>query len=163
MQFYLPEQLYTDICSVQWFCILTIGLFGILSISFALKNNPKGVFTAYALFIIIISAFGTKMFYEIDYKFGQNDLMEFAKSAKENNNKIAVLNQGRKYSVLYYYGDKVYYISTDDEENFDNNKKILKNKNTVTIIRNKQIPELNVKIKFDIIKEGRKFSLVKVH
>lgn len=163
MQFYLPEQLYTDICSVQWFCILTIGLFGILSISFALKNNPNGVFTAYALFIIIISAFGTKMFYEIDYKFGQNDLMEFAKSAKENNNKIAVLNQGRKYSVLYYYGDKVYYISTDDEENFDNNKKILKDKNTVTIIRNKQIPELNVKIKFDIIKEGRKFSLVKVH
>ncbi len=163
MKFYLPEQLYTDICSVQWFCILTIGLFGILSISFALKNIPKGVFTAYALFIIIISAFGTKMFYEIDYKFGQNDLMEFAKSAKENNNKIAVLNQGRKYSVLYYYGDKVYYISTDDEENFDNNKKILKDNNTVTIIRNKQIPELNVKIKFDIIREGRKFSLVKVY
>lgn len=163
MKFYLPEQLFADIHSVQWFCVLTIGLFGVLSIIFAAKNNPKGVFAVYALFIIIISAFGTKMFYEIDYKFGQNDLMEFAKQAKENNNKIAVLNQGRKYSVLYYCGDKVYYISTGDEADFENNKKILKDKNTVTIIRNKQIPELNVKIKFDTIKEGRKFSLVKVH
>ena len=163
MKLYLPEQLYADICSVQWFCILTIGLFGIFSIIFANKNYPKCVFAIYALFMITISAFGTKMFYEIDYKFGQNDLMSFAKQAKENNNKIAVLNQGRKYSVLYYYGDKVYYISTDDENDLKNNEKILKDKNTVTIIRNKQIPELNVKIKFDTIKEGRKFSLVKVH
>ncbi|MBO6256849.1 glycosyltransferase family 39 protein [bacterium] len=163
MKLYLPEQLYADICSVQLFCILTIGLFGIFSIIFANKNYPKCVFAIYALFMITISAFGTKMFYEIDYKFGQNDLMSFAKQAKENNNKIAVLNQGRKYSVLYYYGDKVYYISTDDENDLKNNEKFLKDKNTVTIIRNKQIPELNVKIKFDTIKEGRKFSLVKVH
>ena len=163
MQFFLPEQLYTDICSVQIFCILTIGGFGILSIVSAVKNKPKTVFAAYALFIILISAFGTKMFYEIDYKFGQNDLMSFAKSAKENGNKIAVLNQGRKYSVLYYYGDKVYYISTDDEKDLADNSKILKDKNTVTIIRNKQIPEIKEKLNFDTVEEGRKFSLIRVH
>ena len=163
MQFFLPEQLYTDICSVQIFCILTIGGFGILSIVSAVKNKPKTVFAAYALFIILISAFGTKMFYEIDYKFGQNDLMSFAKQAKENGNKIAVLNQGRKYSVLYYYGDKVYYISTDDEKDLADNSKILKDKNTVTIIRNKQIPEIKEKLNFDTVEEGRKFSLIRVH
>jgi len=159
MGFFLPEQLYTDILSVKWFCIITIGLFGLASIFAAIKNSPKGVFASYAIFIIIISAFGTKLFYNLDYKFGQNDLMNYAKYAKENNKKIAVLNQSRKYSVLYYYGDKVYYISTD--EDFD--EKILKDKNTVTIVRNKQIPEIKEILNFETINEGRKFSLVKVN
>ena len=162
MKFFLPEQLYSDICSVQCFCVLTIGLFGIFSIWSAVKNNPKAVFASYALFMILISAFGTKMFYEIDYKFGQNDLMNYAKQAKDNGNKIAVLNQGRKYSVLYYYGDKVYYISTDDETELKDNETILKDKNTVTIVRNKQISNVKEKLNLEILNEGRKFSLVKV-
>lgn len=159
MGFFLPEQLYTDILSVKWFCIITIGLFGLTSIFAAIKNSPKGVFASYAVFIIIISAFGTKLFYNLDYKFGQNDLMNYAKYARENNKKIAVLNQGRKYSVLYYYGDKVHYISTD--EDFDEN--ILKDKNTVTVVRNKQIPQIKEVLNFETINEGRKFSLVKVN
>ena len=158
MGFFLPEQLYTDIISVKWFCIITIGLFGLFSILLAVKNFRKGIFTIYALFIIVISAFGTKLFYNLDYKFGQNDLMNYAKYAKENNKKIAVLNQGRKYSVLYYYGDKVHYISTDEE--FD--KEILKDKNTLTIVRNKQIPEIEEILIIEPITKGRKFSLVKV-
>ena len=162
MKFFLPEQLYSDICSVQCFCVLTIGLFGIFSIWSAVKNNPKAVFASYALFMILISAFGTKMFYEIDYKFGQNDLMNYAKQAKDNGNKIAILNQGRKYSVLYYYGDKVYYISTDDEAELKDNETILKDKNTVTIVRNKQISNVKEKLNLEILNEGRKFSLVKV-
>ncbi len=162
MKFFLPEQLYSDICSVQCFCVLTIGLFGIFSIWSAVKNNPKAVFASYALFMILISAFGTKMFYEIDYKFGQNDLMDYAKQAKDNGNKIAILNQGRKYSVLYYYGDKVYYISTDDETELKDNETILKDKNTVTIVRNKQISNVKEKLNLEILNEGRKFSLVKV-
>jgi hypothetical protein len=87
------------------------------------------------------------------------DKIFYAKYAKENNKKIAVLNQGRKYSVLYYYGDKVHYISTD--EDFDEN--ILKDKNTVTVVRNKQIPQIKEVLNLETINEGRKFSLVKVN
>ena len=31
--------------------------------------------------MMIVSMFGTKQFFEVDYKFGQNDLVEFAKYA----------------------------------------------------------------------------------
>lgn len=156
MKFYLPEQLYTDILSLKWFCIILIGIFGISGIVFAKKNCPKLIFTSYVLFMMIISAFGTKMFYDFDYKFGQNDLMNFAHYAKENNKKIAVLNQPRKYSVLYYYGDKVHYISDKDLK-----KKLAKN--SVIIVRNKQISDIEKNVKFDTILVGRKFSLVKIH
>lgn len=40
---------------------------------------------------------------------------------------------------------------------------ILDDKNIVVIVRNKQIPEINKTFDFDVILEGRKHSLVKVH
>ena len=55
----------------------------------------------YVLFILVTSAFGTKLFYNMDYEFGQNDLMKFAKFSRENGKKLVVLNDERKYSVLY--------------------------------------------------------------
>lgn len=155
-KFYLPAELYSDIHSAQWFCVAVIGLTGLANIITAVKNSPKGLFASYVLLIVIISAFGTKMFYNIDYKFGQNDLMSFAKYAKENNKKIVVLNNGRKYSVLYYYGDKIDYISTDDNEKINFDKK------SVVIIRNKELEKFEKTYKTDIIEKGRKFSLIRV-
>ena len=97
MQYYLPAQIYTDVLIIKWFCIIMVGLFGISSIFFAIKNNPKGVFACYALLVLITSAFGTKLFYNMDYEFGQNDLMHFAKYTRAHNKKIVVLNNERKY------------------------------------------------------------------
>ncbi|MFQ8625823.1 MAG: hypothetical protein ACLSA2_04745 [Candidatus Gastranaerophilaceae bacterium] len=77
MQYYLPAQIYADVLIIKWFCIVLVILFGTSSIFFTLKDNPKGVFACYALLIIITSAFGTKLFYNMDYEFGQNDLMYF--------------------------------------------------------------------------------------
>lgn len=170
-KYVLPAQVYSDLLIIKWFCISLVIIFGISSILCAVKNFRKGVFACYALLIIITSAFGTKLFYNMDYEFGQNDLMQFAKYAKENNKKIVVLNNERKYSVLYYYGSpvdkntksKVYFISQDDEAEMAKLGHILDDRDVVVVVREKQMPQVDKTLDFDIILDGRKYSLVKVH
>lgn len=158
-KFYLPETLYSDIQSAQVFCILTIGFFGICSIIFAKKDCRKCVFAAYTALIIIISAFGTKLFYNIDYKFGQNDLMTFAKFAKDNSKEIVVLNNARKYSVLYYYGGKVNYVSREFDEHLHSRAY----RNSLIIIKNKELSNfLEYNTNTELINTGRKYSLIRL-
>lgn len=170
-KYVLPAQVYSDLLIIKWFCISLVIIFGISSILCAAKNFRKGVFACYALLVIITSAFGTKLFYNMDYEFGQNDLMQFAKYAKENNKKIVVLNNERKYSVLYYYGSpvdkntksRVYFISQNDEAEMAKLGSMLDDRDVVVIVREKQMPQVDQTLDFDIILDGRKYSLVKVH
>lgn len=170
-KYVLPAQVYSDLLIIKWFCISLVIIFGISSILCAVKNCRKCVFACYALLIIITSAFGTKLFYNMDYEFGQNDLMQFAKYAKENNKKIVVLNNERKYSVLYYYGSpvdkntksRVYFISQDDKTEMAKLGHILDDRDVVVVVREKQMPQVDKTLDFDIILDGRKYSLVKVH
>ena len=162
MGLFLPEKIYSDVKTIQWFCVIVMGLFGISSILFAKKENFKGVFITYALLIVILSAFGTKLFYNMDYSFGQNDLMEFAKFCKDNKDKVAVINGGRKYSVLYYYGNKVYYVTVDFEQNTSEDEKILTENNVKTIIKNKDIENITKRFDFEVLKEGKKYKLVEI-
>ena len=160
---YLPEKIYADIKSIQWFCVVLTGIFGVSSILFAKQEKYSGVFISYALLMIVLSAFGTKMFYNMDYSFGQNDLMEFARYCRDNNSRIAVINGGRKYSVLYYYGDKVNYVTVDKEaQTVPEETKTLLNDNVLTIIKNKDVEAMNEKFDFDIVKEGKKYKLVRM-
>ena len=169
-KFVLSAQTYSDLLTIKWFCIILVLAFGISSILCAVKKHPKGVFACYVLFILITSAFGTKLFYNMDYKFGQNDLMRFAKYAHENGKKVAVINDERKYSVVYYYGiptdmdgRNVLFITLNDKEEMKQLGHILDDKNIVAIIRKKQYQEIDKTLDFDVILEGRKHLLVKVH
>lgn len=161
-QYFLPAQIYQDIANIKWFCIALVLAFGMSSILCAIKDWRKGVFAVYALFIIITSAFGTKLFYDLDYKFGQNDLMQFAQYAKENNKRIVVLNSERRYSVLYYYGKHVYYLTLDDEGEMKKFGDIINDEDVVVIVKDKKLPLVEEKYKFDIINHGRKYFLLKV-
>lgn len=161
-QYFLPAQIYQDIANIKWFCITLVLALGISSILCAIKDWRKGVFAVYALFIIITSAFGTKLFYDLDYKFGQNDLMQFAQYAKENNKRIVVLNSERRYSVLYYYGKHVYYLTLDDEGEMKKFGDIINDEDVVVIVKDKKLPLVEEKYKFDIINHGRKYFLLKV-
>ena len=169
-QFVLPAQIYSDFLTIKWFCIVLVLLFGILSIICAIKKFPKGVFACYVLLILITSAFGTKLFYQMDYNFGQNDLMRFAKYSQEHGKKIAVLNDERKYSVVYYYGiptdmdnRNVLFVTLDDKAEMAKLGKILNDKNVFVIMRKKEYQEIDKTLDFDVILEGRKHFLVKVH
>lgn len=169
-QFILPAQIYSDILSIKWFCIILVLLFGISSIICAVKNLPKGVFACYILLILVTSAFGTKLFYNMDYEFGQNDLMRFAKYSQEHGRKIVVVNDERKYSVVYYYGvptnmdnRNVLFISLDDKKEMEHLGDTLDDKNVFVIMRKKEYQEIDKTLDFNILLEGRKYLLVKVH
>lgn len=169
-QFILPAQIYSDILSIKWFCIILVLLFGISSIICAVKKMPKGVFACYILLILVTSAFGTKLFYNMDYEFGQNDLMRFAKYSQEHGRKIVVVNDERKYSVVYYYGvptnmdnRNVLFISLDDKKEMEHLGDTLDDKNVFVIMRKKEYQEIDKTLDFNVLLEGRKYLLVKVH
>lgn len=152
---YLPEQLYNDILSAKWLCIILLALAGTLSLLFARKNKPYGIFAVYVGFMLLLSAFGTKEFFNIDYKFGQNDLMEFAKYSKENNYDLGAVNLGRKYSLLYYHGGNIDYRNQEDVSD------MLKNKNEMIIVKTKNLEEIMKGLNYETVKTGRRYTLIK--
>lgn len=158
-KYYLPEQLYNDILNAKWLCITLVLFMGISSVVCAIKDKKRGVFYTYVIFMTLLSAFGTKELFNIDYKFGQNDIMEYAKIAKENGNNVVIFGHGRRYSLLYYYGG---HVTFEVANNYPYLDEALKNKNTLFIIKKKEYQEI-VKNEddFEILKTGRKYLLIR--
>lgn len=155
---FLPVGLYLDILPAKWLCIILLTVFGFASLIFTLKNKKWQVFFSYVIFMAALSAFGTKEFFNIDYKFGQNDLMEFAQLAKDNDDKLATFGFSRRFSLLYYYGKHVDY---QIEKDYSVLKKQLSDKNTVVIVKNKEMIDIPVDVHFNPIAQGRKYTLIK--
>ena len=157
---YLPQQLNADISSVKWLCVVLLIVFGIGTIYCAKNKKPSNVFVLNVLFITILSAFATGKIFEIDYKFGQQDLIEFAKYAQDNNYTISSYNMCRKYSLIYYSNKKVDY-NNEIELNPENVKKDLEKDRNIVIIKNKEINEIEGKIDYKVLKVGRRYTMIK--
>jgi 4-amino-4-deoxy-L-arabinose transferase-like glycosyltransferase len=155
---FLPTELTADIASTKWFLVALLSLVPLAGIIFAVTNKKIGVFASYVAFILILSAFGTHQIFNVDYKFGQNDLIEYAKFAKENNFELSTFKFGRRYSLLYYYEDKVKF---QQEEDYAWLNKTLNKPNSVVVIKNKEIETIRQNTEFKVIKTGRKYSLIK--
>lgn len=155
---YLPVGLYLDILPAKWLCISLLGLAGVASIVLIKKDKRFSLFLVYAIFMAALSAFGTKQFFNIDYKFGQNDLIEFAQLAKDNGDKLASFGFSRRFSLLYYYGANIDYQVEND---YDILRKQLAEKNKVVVLKNKEMKDIPQDIKYTTIAEGRKYTLVK--
>ena len=156
--YFLPEEIYSAIYCAKWIVIILSFLTAISILFFTIKKKHVCVFATYVAFISLFSAFCSKPFYNIDYSFGQNDLIEFARQEKELKHDIYVVNNGRKYSVLYY-GENVHYVKMDNVL-FDSSNKIF-NLNSTAIIKKKDYKKLSKKYKLNIIKKGKKYILVK--
>ena len=159
-QYYLPVQLNDDIAEIKWFALICLIVFGLGSLLFVKYKKYVGVFIFYVLFMTVISAFATEEFFEVDYRFGQQDLIEFAKYAKNYNYKISSFNMDRKYSLLYYNDEKVDYNSNTGLT-VDSVKNDLTKKDYVIIIRNKEMYEIEGKLDYDVIKVGRRYTMIK--
>lgn len=159
-QYYLPVQLNDDIAEIKWFALICLIVFGLGSLLFVKYKKDVGVFIFYVLFMTVISAFATEEFFEVDYRFGQQDLVEFAKYAKDYNYKISSFNMDRKYSLLYYNDEKVDYNSNTGLT-VDSVKNDLTKKDYVIIIRNKEMYEIEGKLDYDVIKVGRRYTMIK--
>ena len=159
-QYYLPVQLNDDIAEIKWFALICLIVFGLGSLLFVKYKKYVGVFIFYVLFMTVISAFATEEFFEVDYRFGQQDLIGFAKYAKDYNYKISSFNMDRKYSLLYYNDEKVDYNSNTGLT-VDSVKNDLTKKDYVIIIRNKEMYEIEGKLDYDVVKVGRRYTMIK--
>ena len=164
MKYYLPENLYADISSIQWFCVKILIISGVALLVFTKLKNRMCAFMTLVLFIACLSGFGTKIFYQLNYAFGQQDLLDFAKQEKEAQHDLYVVNNPRKYSVLYY-GDRVHYIFLEDEDCLPDELykgTQIYNENSRAIIRNKEYEKLAQKYDMELLQKKRKYSLVKI-
>ena len=156
-RYYIPAQLYNDILSAKWLCIIGAFVFGAASIYFAKKERYIGVFFTYVIFITVMSAFITEKFFEIDYKFGQDDLLRFAQYAKENDKTLTCYKFTHKYSLIFYGGKPVEY---GDEFGINELNSALNKNNNLVIIRYIDIDDGVKSLKYNVIDKGRKYMLV---
>lgn len=156
--FFLPKALYNDIYSAKWMSIGFVAFSGISSIWFAIKNKPWGVFFTYVIFTLLVSTFCTKQFFLIDYKFGQNDLMEFAQYAKDTKDQLISFGDTRRYSLLYYYGAHIKYI---EEMTTDNLRDELRQNDALISIKKKNLAKYGKELDYKTVLEGRKYKLIR--
>ena len=154
---FLPEQLALDIAPAKPLCIALLFLAGIFSIVFAKKEKYLGVFFTYVILMLSLSAFGTEKFFNIDYKFGQDDLLRFAQYSKENDKTLSCLGFTHKYSLIYY-GEKPVYYSNDKDLGAIKNE--LNKKDNLVIMRKKDITDEIKSLNYNILEEGRRYILM---
>jgi 4-amino-4-deoxy-L-arabinose transferase-like glycosyltransferase len=157
---FLSVQLNEDISGTRWFSLSCLIVFGVASLVCVKYKKYLGVFIVYVLFMTVVSAFATEEFFEVDYKFGQNDLIEFAKYAHEKDYTISSYGMERKYSLLYYNDEKVDY-NNNTNVNLKSVLEDLRKDKNVVIIKNKEMNVIENKIDYDIIKVGRRYTMIK--
>lgn len=134
--------------------ILILG--GILLLLFTI--NKKQLFWSWIAIMTALSAIGIPTAFKFDYLFGQNDLIKFAQRAKNENKTFASFGFGRRFSLNYYRQNHVIY---EQFPIYDRLKNLLKDNNTVIVVKNKDIEEYRQHAKFIIIEGGYKYTLIK--
>ena len=154
---FLPKEIYSVILPVKWFTIVLLFVFGLFGILVAKFNKKYLVFTSLVAFVTVLSAFGMGKYFNLDYSFGQNDLMKYGKYAVENNLNIITINNPNRYSLNYYgpkevkFGD---YATIKDAFKDGNDK-------TVYIIRKKSLKLFNDIPQYEMVFDGVKYMLIK--
>lgn len=152
----LPSDIYCSFKPVQITFILLCMPFAVYNIFLIYKNYRLKLFISLCFFTSLFIGILTPVIYNFNYSFGQNDLMLYAKSAKDENKTISTYLTGKKYSLLFYSG-----LSYIDYKLEKDNKwfiKELNKKNNILIVRNKDLKNLPSNIK--IAEKGRKYSVI---
>lgn len=157
-KFVLPAQIHEDFLVVKWFCIILVLVMGIATFIILYKKNRVALFLSYIVFMAILSGWGYKLFFEMDYRFGQNDLMKMAKDAKINGHKLATVGFSRRFSIYYYYENEVGFYVGDDYDMVD---ELLADDKMRIIVRNDDLRILRQQQKVTVVEKGRKYSLIK--
>ncbi|HCB11661.1 MAG TPA: hypothetical protein DEO94_05980 [Cyanobacteria bacterium UBA11991] len=156
---FLPKTINCYITDLKTFLSVVLFIFGVCSLIFVKKKFYKGVFCYYVLLMIVVSAFGTEKFYELDYKFGQNELIEFAQYAQKNNYTISTKGLNRKYSLLFYNDEPVDY--NNKNESVKNVQKDLNKKKNYVILKKKDYEKIEKQLNCKKVKQGRRYVMIK--
>lgn len=155
--YFLPKDLYADIVSVKWFTISLLFVFGLTGLIVTKLNKKYLVFGTLSAFIVVLSAFGMGKYFELDYTFGQNDLMKYGKYAIDNNLKIITINNQNRYSLNYYGPKEVKFGKYDTiQDAFKDG-----DTDTVFIIRKKDLKFYDNIPKYTTLFDGKKYLLIK--
>ena len=109
------------------------------------------------LFMTALSAFGTEKLFEVDYKFGQDELMQYAQYADEHNKSITTYKFDNKFSLMFYSNESVEY---GEEYNLKDLKRELDTPNNLVIVQRKNVDKNMERLGFNIIFKGRKYWLI---
>ena len=108
----------------------------------------------------ILSAHATEKFFKIDYKFGQDDLIEFAKIADEHNKSLTTFDFGQKYSLIFYGNESVSFYPDPIEGNLSGDlEDKLRVDNNYLIVRQKSM-KFYGDVNYKLIAKGRKYLLI---
>lgn len=154
----LPSEIYINFIPIQIISITLTIIFVIYCSWTLIKNKTFQTFLSIVLYISCLSAFLTPWIYYFDYSFGQNDLIKYAKLAKDNNFSISTYKTGKRYSLLYY--SELPFINFQINDNLRWLNKELDKKNNLLIVRNKDINNINNNLPLKIKYKGVKFSVV---
>ncbi len=152
---FMPAEIYINFQKVQIVALMIFVPWMICSWTFLLKKKRLNIFLSTAISMALLSGFMTPYAFEFIYSFGQNDLMRFAKIAKDNNLTISTYLTGRKYSLLYYGNQQKIDFQTNPDINWLR-QELLK-ENNLLIVRNKDlknIPPVN------IVEKGDKYAVI---
>ena len=155
---FIPEDIYVYLKEIKVFCIILFSVFGILSIIFTKQKKYLYNFILYIGFMVMLSMFGTKQIFQLDYKFGQNDLIEFAKYAKEKDKTISANGMNRKYSLLYYNGKIVDY--NNEGADIDTINEDLKRENNLVILKKTNFDIVKDHLNYRVIKDGKRYIMI---
>lgn len=150
----LPAEIYISFQRVQIISLLLLIPFTVCNWICIVNKRRLRLFLSVAIFMSLMSGYITPYIYKFDYELGQNDLMKYAKLAKNNNCTISTYLMGKKYSLLYYGEQAMINVQTQEDPNWLHNE--LSKENNIVIIKNKEIKDLPVKIK----EKGVKYSIV---
>lgn len=154
IKIFMPSEIYSAFQRIQIVALMIFVPWVLCSWRFLIKKQRLSLFLSLTIFMALLSGFLMPYVYKFNYTFGQNDLMRFAKIAKENNYTISTYLTGRKYSLLYYGNQHKVHFQMDEDLNWLNNE--LKKKDNIVIVKNKNIKNLPVSVK----EKGVKYSIV---
>lgn len=150
---FLSEPTKGDLQTIALPVIVTTTIFPIIGLIAIKKENRKLLFASYVLFMASLSGFAYDKIMEMNYRFGQNDLVEYAQYAKENNLNINTFKTGKKYSLLYYSGKQA--VFNIPEEDFAH---VISEPNNIIIVRKNRFDQVPTNV--TVLKEGRKYLLL---
>ena len=151
---YLPQDIYTAIKPVQLPIVIAFIVCGLF-------RRRITAFVAYVILIMFLSGIMIPKLFNVWYGFGQDELMEYAKYAKQNELKLGAYNLWERFSLQYYYDGDVEYFQYGDAYGTQYVKTTEFNNSfngDVVVIKNEKIPQIT--IKYNIIKKGKRYSLI---
>lgn len=152
---FMPSEIYINFQKVQIVALIIFVPWTICSWTFLLKKKRLNIFLSSAISMALLAGFMTPYAFEFIYSFGQNELMRFAKIAKDNNLTISSYLTGRKYSLLYYGNQQKINFQTNTD--IDWLKKELSKENNILIVKNKALKDI---LFVKTVQKGNKYSII---